>query len=247
MESFRDALRSGRRLKGVWLASFSHVAAEIAAGCGFDWCLIDLEHGCGGETDALRMMQAMGRGRIHPVVRVPCLRQDIISRCLDFGAEGIMLPMVQSAEEAAAFARSLRYPPHGNRGMSSACRAAGYGRDFDNYFAGEAPLAIAQIESAAAVEGVDAIAGTEGIDALFIGHSDLSLGLGAFRKYDAPGMLHAEQRVLEVCARFAKAPGALWRASMEGKSLFTGKGGLFALGTDVDALKNSFDSMLSTT
>jgi 2-keto-3-deoxy-L-rhamnonate aldolase RhmA len=247
MESFRQALRSGRRLKGIWLASFSHVAAEIAAGSGFDWCLIDLEHGCGNETDALRMMQAMGRSEIHPVVRVPCLRQDIISRCLDFGADGIMLPMVQSGEEANAFARALRYPPHGNRGMSSSCRAAAYGRDFEDYFSGEAPLAIAQIESAEAVEAAEAIAETEGIDALFIGHSDLSLGLGVFRQYDAPEVLRAEQRVLEACQRNGKAPGALWRASMEGHSLFTGKGGLFALGTDVDALRRSFESMLSPT
>ena len=245
MESFRQALRSGRRLKGIWLASFSHVAAEIAAGSGFDWCLIDLEHGCGNETDALRMMQAMGRSEIHPVVRVPCLRQDIISRCLDFGAEGIMLPMVQRDEEAVAFARALRYPPHGTRGMSSSCRAASYGRTFDPYFDGEAPIAIAQIESAEAVVASDAIAGAEGIDALFIGHSDLSLGQGVFRQYAAPAMLAAERRVLDACRHFGKAPGALWRASMEGNSLLSGEGGLYALGTDVEALRKSFDSMLA--
>ncbi|MBN8218711.1 MAG: 2-dehydro-3-deoxyglucarate aldolase [Spirochaetes bacterium] len=247
MESFRRALTSGRRLRGIWLASFSHVAAEIAAQCGFDWCLIDLEHGCGGEGDALRMMQALGRSAIYPVVRVPGLRPETISRCLDFGAAGIMLPMAQSAADARAFSAALRYPPLGTRGMSSACRAGGYGRDFDAYFRGEAPVGIVQIESPAALDDLEAIAAIDGVDALFIGHSDLSLQLGVFKDYTSPPMLEAERRVLEACRRHGKAPGALWRRSMDGRSRLSGEGGLFALGTDIEALSRSFQTMIAET
>ena len=244
MESFRDALKSGRSLKGIWLASGSHVAAEIAALSGFDWCLIDLEHGAGSESDALRMLQVMGRTGIHPVVRVPCTRADIIGRCLDFGAEGIMLPMVSTKEEAESFAKALRYPPNGTRGMSSSCRAASFGLDFESYFKGKAPLGIAQIETPEAVANVDAIAATDGIDALFIGHSDLSLQLGCFRKFDSPEMLAAENAVLNACERSGKAPGAILRPSMKGASKLQANGGLFAMGTDIEALKSSFASLL---
>ena len=247
MESFKDALRSGRRLNGIWLASGSHVAAEIASLSGFDWCLIDLEHGSGSESDALRMIQAMGRSKTHPVVRVPCLRADIIARCLDFGAEGIMLPMVSTKIEAEDFAKALRYPPKGNRGMSSSCRASGYGFNFNEYLNGDAAgvAGIVQIETAEAVANAEPIAATEGIDALFIGHSDLSLQLGVFRKFDAPEMLAAERRVLDACQRSGKAPGAILRKSMQGKSAMAGCGGLFALGSDIESLKNSFTSLLA--
>jgi len=246
MESLKDALKSGRNLKGIWLASGSHVAAEIAALSGFDWCLIDLEHGYGSEADALRMIQAMGRTQIHIVVRVPCLRGDIISRCLDFGAEGIMLPMVSTKTEAESFAKTLRYPPAGTRGMSSSCRAAAYGLMFSDYFngTGAAPVGIAQIETQTAVANINEIASTEGIDVLFIGHSDLSLQLGCFRQFDAPAMLAAENSVLNACNRFEKAPGAILRPAMKGKSNLETKGGLFALGTDVESLKGAFAALL---
>ncbi len=247
MDSFRDALKSGRALKGIWLATGSHAAAEIAALSGFDWCLIDLEHGSGSESDALRMLQAMGRSKIHPVVRVPCLRADIVGRCLDFGAEGIMLPMVSTKQDAEAFAKSLRYPPQGTRGMSSSCRAASYGLDFESYFKGHGaePVGIAQIETPEALKNIEAIAATEGVDSLFIGHSDLSLQLGCFRKFDAPEMLAAEKAVLDACERFGKAPGAILRPSMKGASKLSANGGLFALGTDVDCLKKSFSALLA--
>lgn len=246
MDSFRDALASGRALKGIWLAAGSPVAAEIAALAGFDWALIDLEHGCGSETDALRMLQAMGRTPIHPVVRVPCLRRDIISRCLDFGAEGIMLPMVATAAEAAEFARALRYPPEGTRGMSSSCRAADYGLGFNAYFngSGRAPVGIAQIETREAVANSGAIAAVDGIDVLFIGHSDLSLQLGCFRRFDAPELLAAENVVLAACERSGKAPGAILRPTMKGRSGLGERGGLFALGSDVEALKTAFSAFL---
>ncbi len=246
MESFKEALKSGRVLKGIWLASGSPIAAEIAALSGFDWCLIDLEHGYGSESDALRMIQAMGRTAIHPVVRVPCLRGDIISRCLDFGAEGIMLPMVSTRAEAEGFAKTLRYPPKGTRGMSSSCRAASYGLNFGDYLkgTGAAPIGIAQIETPQAIANINEIAATEGIDVLFIGHSDLSLQLNCFRQFDDPAMLAAENAVLSACEHFGKKPGAILRPSMKGKSTLENQGGLFALGSDIESLKGAFSTLL---
>ena len=140
-------------VNGVWLSAGSHVAAEIAAAAGFDWALLDLEHGLGGEADILHQIQVLSRTDCAVVVRVPISTSDAIKRALDYGASGVMAPMVDSAEQAAAFVRALRYPPAGIRGLTSSSRAAGYGHEFKTYFreANVSVTGIVQIETAQAV------------------------------------------------------------------------------------------------
>lgn len=242
----KKSLVAKHPMKGLWLASGSHVAAEIASFSGYDWCLIDMEHGLGSEPDTLRQIQALGKSSCAPVVRVPCAGRQYVSRCLDFGAEGIMLPMVNNAADAREFVRSLRYPPAGTRGMTTSSRASSYGFDFDNYFknADSQALAIVQIETPAAVENADAIAAVEGVDALFIGHSDLSLQLGCFRRFDSPALLAAEKCVFNACARHGKIAGILMREGMSYEKYQALGVTLFAMGSDIDCMKKSFRATL---
>jgi 2-keto-3-deoxy-L-rhamnonate aldolase RhmA len=246
MNWLKDKLEKSSSVSGIWLGSGSAVAAEMAAAAGFDWALLDLEHGLFGESELLGLFHALARTGTAPVVRVPSGKSDLIKKALDYGASGIMVPMISRAEEAAAFVAALRYPPAGIRGLTRSSRAAEYGGDFPDYFrrANERLTGIVQIETAQGVEQADAIAATEGVDVLFIGHSDLSLALGCFEDFSAPAMQAAEARVLAACVRHGKKAGLLLRAGMS-PAEFRKKGfSLMALGSDIGCLKQGFQNML---
>ncbi len=246
MKWLKDKLETQKHVHGVWLSAGSHVAAEIAAAAGFDWALLDLEHGLGGEQDMLRMLQVMSRTGTAPVVRVPSHTSELIKKALDFGASGVMAPMVNSAADAQAFVRALRYPPTGSRGLTASSRAAGYGYEFKEYFrqANSRITGIAQIETARAVEQADAIAAIDGVDVLFIGHSDLSLELGCFGEYAAPSMQTAEAAVLAACVRHGKKAGMLLKAGMSAEACRQKGFSFLALGGDIGCLRQGFDQLL---
>ncbi|MCA1810132.1 MAG: HpcH/HpaI aldolase/citrate lyase family protein [Kiritimatiellia bacterium] len=234
-------------LRGIWLACGSPVAAEMAGLAGFDWALLDLEHGLGTETDVLRMMQALSGTTAAPVVRVPSMRSDLIKRVLDFGAAGVMAPMIDNAGQAREFVRALRYPPAGVRGMTGSSRASGYGRDFARYQreANEHILGVVQIETAVAVENALELAAVSGVDVLFIGHSDLSLALGCYNQFDAPVLRAAEAKVLEACARHGKRAGILLRPGMRQDTMIKRGFSLLAMGSDLGCLKSGFQRLLA--
>jgi 2-keto-3-deoxy-L-rhamnonate aldolase RhmA len=233
-------------LKGVWLSSGSCVAADMAAEAGFDWAMLDMEHGMNDLSDTLRLIQLLTRGNCLPFVRVPSYQSDAITRLLDCGAAGVMAPQVRTPSEAQAFTDSLRYPPVGTRGLSRSSRAARYGWDFDNYFreANEKVTAIVQVETPEALEHVDMIAAAEGVDVLFIGHSDLSLNLGCHDATDSRVIESAETRVIDACRRHGKRAGMLLKTGMS-IDRYIAKGFSFiALGSDVGCLKQGYQQML---
>lgn len=156
---------------GTWLQTGSSVVAELAAASGFDWLLVDLEHGCGTEATVLPQLQSIRHAA--PVVRVGAAHPDLIARSLDWGAAGIMVPMVSTAEKAEACVRAMRYPPRGDRGLAGMVRAFNYG------LKSEAPVPVffAQIETIEGVENARAIAMVDGVDVLFVGPMDLKLHL----------------------------------------------------------------------
>ncbi len=232
--------------KGMFIASGASAPVEIAAECGFDWLLLDMEHGLGGEQETLRQIMALKNTSCAAIVRIPALRNEYIKRILDFGAQGIMCPMIENAEQAAALVRAMRYPPEGIRGLSGGSRAAGFGFGFKEYFpkANRELVCIAQIENASAVADIDRIAAVDGIDVLFIGHSDLSLNLGVYGKFDSPEMRHAEEAVLAAAEKHGKIPGMLLKSSMDPK-IYADKGFRFlALGTDNGCMKQAFSALL---
>ncbi len=162
---------------GTWLSIGSPVIAELAGLCGFDWLLLDLEHGCGGEASLFQTLQALRGTRSAVIVRVGAPHPDPIQRALDWGADGIMAPHVDTPKQAAEIVRSLRFAPRGSRGFSRSVRACGYGLtppDTDIQ-----PLFFAQIESAQAAMSAREIAVVDGVDVLFIGPADLAFDLKA--------------------------------------------------------------------
>jgi 4-hydroxy-2-oxoheptanedioate aldolase len=202
----RGLLASGSSALGTWITLADASVAEVAGIAGFGFVAIDLEHSAIGlETlqHHLRAAEAAGLGTL---VRVPSPDAKFILRVLDAGAEGVLIPGVATAREADAAVRSCRYPPAGERGMSSLSRAARYGghalggvrrlADALN----EAVVVALMIEEAAALEVVDAILATEGLDLAFIGPTDLSASLGLLGADDRTAVAAAVERVFDACA-----------------------------------------------
>lgn len=245
MKWIQPSVAAGETLSGTWLASGSSVLAEIAARAGFDWALLDMEHGLGDWGELRQMLQAIGGTGCAPIVRVGAMDAYLIKRALDFGASGIMAPMVSTAEQAADIVAAMRYPPQGIRGMASGSRAAGYGMDFADYFshANERLLTVCQIETAQGVANAEAIAAVDGVDVLFVGPSDLSLSLGHYRQFDHPAFQGSLDRVIASCRNAGTHCGVLL-SSPDAVPEAVAKGMTFiALGVDTalyrDALKTS--------
>ena len=175
---FKEKLRQDVPLVGIIQTLASSEITEIIAAAGFDWLFVDLEHGTLGIREAQVLLQAANPA-LDCLVRVPANQEDWIKKSLDIGADGIIIPQIHSAREAARAVASCKYPPQGNRSVGIA-RAHGYGPHFDQYVANanDEIAVVLQIEHSQAVANIDAIAGVPGIDALFVGPYDLSASMG---------------------------------------------------------------------
>ena len=189
----------------------SPLTAEIMARAGFDFAVIDLEHGSGTEADVLSQLQALEATNAGVIVRVESHERQRAHRVLDLGAEGIMFPRVDSASEATRAVAGLRYPPQGVRGVAMANRACTFGTTYREYMEGAAStlLGIVQIESESALTSVDAIAAVEGADVLFVGPMDLTQSLGILAQYDHPRYGEALEAVSAAARRHGKSLGVL--------------------------------------
>ena len=157
---------------GTWLSIGSPVIAELAAVSGFNWVLLDLEHGSESEAALPGQLRALTGYSTSKIVRVGALQPDLVGRVLDWGADGVMVPHVESAETARRIVEAAYYAPRGRRGFSRSVRTHGYGLHPPDENS-PAPLIMAQIESVEGVENAEDIAGVDGIDVLFVGPSDL--------------------------------------------------------------------------
>lgn len=176
---FKAALRDGRQQIGLWSSLCNNIAAEILAGSGFDWVVLDTEHAPNEIPGLLSQMQAMVYGTAEPVVRCAWNDAVLLKRILDIGGRSVLVPFVQNADEARRAVAATRYPPLGIRGVSVAPRANLYGR-VPNYHATahENICVIVQVETASAVAEIESIAAVDGVDGIFIGPSDLAADLG---------------------------------------------------------------------
>lgn len=211
MKYLRQRALAGEILAGTWLNLGSSLTAEIAGQAGFDWVLIDLEHGAGDHASLLHQLQALEAYPATGIVRIAWNEVSQFKRSLDLGPGGIMVPYVRSAAEARQAVAAMRYPPDGMRGVARFHRAAGFSQNFDAYFA-EANanlLTIVQIETADAVAQVEEIAAVEGADVLFVGPLDLSVSLGIPQQYGHPDFRAAIHRVVAAARQAGKAAGIL--------------------------------------
>jgi 4-hydroxy-2-oxoheptanedioate aldolase len=210
--SFRDRVLRGETLFGLWLDLSSPASAELCALAGYDWLMIDLEHGAGTEADLLGMFHAIAAGgQSAPLVRPQSGERIRIGRALDLGAAGIMVPRLESVDQAREAVSFLRYPPDGIRGVATRVRGAGLGAvgHGDVRRLNERAVGIIQIESVGALRDADAIAAVDGVDVLFVGPADLSHSLGIPGQFDHPDYTAALDRVAAACRAHGKAAGIL--------------------------------------
>jgi 4-hydroxy-2-oxoheptanedioate aldolase len=203
INTMKRKLLSGQPALGIVLGMGSPTVASIAARCGFDFVLVDNQHGDWDDATTLAAFRAVSLGSSTPVTRVRQNDFYAIGRLLDRGALGIVVPMVNSAEEARAAAFAMRYPPYGGRSFAASL-AVHYGADYDSWADREVFLAV-QIETAQAAEHAEEIMAVEGVDGCWIGPMDLARSLGF-----APGaQIHQDAilRVLDACHKTGKIPG----------------------------------------
>lgn len=195
--TFRAALEAADRpLAGIWVCSASPLVAEIVAGSGTDWVLIDMEHSPNGLASVLAQLQAVAAYPATPLVRVPDGDAVRLKQVLDIGAQNVLVPMVSSAEQARELVAAVRYPPRGIRGVGSALARSARWNRVDDYLAqaDEHVSLFVQVENAAGVEAAGEIAAVDGIDGVFVGPSDLAASLGLLGQQTHPEVVAAVQR-----------------------------------------------------
>ncbi len=208
---FRKRVLAREWLTGTFLNLGSPMTVEIAGLAGFDWVLIDHEHGPGGEDTLLHQLHAASATPAFPVVRIAQNETPRFKRALDMGALGIMVPYVSTVAETKAAVLAMRYPPHGIRGVAKFNRGAGFGGDFDEYYAHahERLLTVIQIETIEAVNNIEDIAAVDGADVLFVGPADLSYNMGIPDQLESPVFIDALKKVSAAAQRHGKAAGIL--------------------------------------
>ena len=211
VNTLKNALNAGQVQHGIWLTSGSGVLAELAGNAGFDWCLIDGEHGPNTVSEMLPQLQALAISGTSAVVRVANAEAWMIKQVLDLGCQTVLVPMVDDAETAQKMARAMRYPPHGNRGMGAAlARATSFGAVADYpHTANDQVCLLVQAESAQAVDNIDSIATTQGVDGVFIGPADLSADMGYPGQPDHPKVEEAIDHMIARTVAAGKIAGII--------------------------------------
>jgi 4-hydroxy-2-oxoheptanedioate aldolase len=235
---FKQALQEGRSQYGFWLGLCSPVSAELCGLCGYDWLLIDGEHAPNDLARLYTQLVAIGDTPSHPVVRLVVGDTALIKQVLDIGAQTILVPMVETAQQARDIVAATRYPPNGVRGVGTALARAARWNLVDNYFATvERELCVLiQVESVRALQNLDEILKVEGIDGVFVGPADLAASLGHLGAPSHPEVVSAIDDALTRIRAAGKAPGILATNAALAKR-YEAKGAQFiALGVDTVAL-----------
>ncbi|WP_298252209.1 HpcH/HpaI aldolase/citrate lyase family protein [uncultured Arthrobacter sp.] len=209
-ESFREALGSADRpLAGMWVCSASPLVAEICAGAGLDWLLVDAEHSPNGLESILAQLQAVHGYPVQVLVRPPVNDTVLIKQYLDLGVQNLLVPMVHSVTDAEAAVAATRYPPAGVRGVGSAlARAARWNRAPDYLAAAASTISVTvQIESTEAVAAVEDILAVDGVDAIFVGPSDLAASMGLLGQQEHDDVRAAVVHCLAAADRAGKPAG----------------------------------------
>ncbi|MDO7716775.1 MAG: aldolase/citrate lyase family protein [Burkholderiaceae bacterium] len=241
---FKHALRKGQPQIGLWSNLTSHISTEILADCGFDWLLLDMEHAPNELHDIVTQLQALKGSPSHPIVRAPWNDMVTFKRLLDLGTQSLLVPYIETEQEARDAVSFTRYPPQGVRGYAAASRASGYGRikNYAHHCAEELCLLL-QVETTLGVANLEAIANVEGVDGVFIGPGDLSAAMGHLGNLTHPDVLAAIDKAIDTIRACGKAPGILTGDEALAKH-YLAKGCLFvAVGADGSLLRDSAQAL----
>ncbi|GIT86424.1 HpcH/HpaI aldolase/citrate lyase family protein [Roseobacter sp. OBYS 0001] len=211
LNTFKISLSEGETLFGCWMSMAEGYTAEILGNAGFDWLLIDGEHSPNDVRSIRDQMIALKSSDSHPIIRVPVGETWIIKQMLDLGAQTILVPMVETAEQAQELVRACRYPPEGRRGVGYAVgRASGFGQ-IENYgpTADAQTCLLVQVENKTGLDNLDAILAVDGVDGVFIGPADLSASLGYLGQTMHPDMQATILKTIKRISDSGKAAGIL--------------------------------------
>jgi len=238
LNPFKAALGSGRCQIGLWLSLGDASVAELASLTGFDWVVIDGEHGPNRLRDVLEQLRAVGEAA-HPIVRLRDDNRAEIKQMLDIGAQTILIPMIESGEQARQAVRSTRYPPQGVRGVAPAlARASGYGAIMDYiHTANDQICVIVQVETRAGIAALDDILAVEGVDGVFIGPLDLAADMGHLGRPDAPEVRAVIDDTLDRIRAAGKGAGLLATDPDLGRAYMARGVDFVAAGIDVTTLR----------
>jgi 4-hydroxy-2-oxoheptanedioate aldolase len=208
---FKAALRAGELQIGCWLGLADPYIAEISASAGFDWLLVDGEHAPNDLRSIVAQLQVLAGRNSHAVVRPPIGETWIIKQLLDAGAQSLLIPMVESAEQARVLVDAVTYPPHGIRGVGSALARASDFSGISDYLATarDEICLIAQVENQKGMAALDEILAVDGLDGVFIGPSDLAADMGFLGQADVPEVKEAVLTAMQKIIQSDKAAGIL--------------------------------------
>ena len=211
INTFKQRLRSGQAQIGLWLGLADPYCAELAANAGFDWLLLDGEHAPNDLRSLLAQLQAVAPYPAQPIVRPVIGDTALIKQLLDIGAQTLLVPMVESAEQARQLVRAMRYPPHGVRGVGSALARASRWNSIPDYLdqADDQMCLLVQVENCEGLANLDAICAVEGVDGVFIGPADLSAAMGQRGNPGHPEVQAAIEEAIVRITRAGKAAGIL--------------------------------------
>lgn len=238
---FKAALKAGKHQLGIWNTMGGNTVPELLAGAGFDWVLVDCEHSAVETIEVLPALQAIAAyPEVSAVVRPAENSPVLFKRLLDLGAQTLLVPYVQSAEEARNAVNAMRYGPNGVRGMAGMTRATRYGRvdDYFNQVEDELCLVV-QVETVDGLNALEAIATTDGVDGVFIGPADLSASMGLPGQTSHPKVREAINDAIARLQVLGVPSGILTLDTDEGASFINQGTNFTAVGVDLALLANA--------
>lgn len=241
---FRSKLKQGETLIGCWSALANHISAEVLGLAGFDWLVLDGEHAPNEVTTFIPQLMALKESRSAAVVRAPSNEPVIIKRLLDIGFYNVLIPFVESEEEAIRAVASTRYPPAGIRGVSVSHRSNGYAT-IPNYFEtiNDNITLIVQIESQLGVDNLDAIAGVDGVDGIFVGPGDLSAALGYLGQPNHPEVQKVICHIFERAKAHGKPSGILAPVEADARRYLEWGASFVAVGSDLGIFRSATQAL----
>ncbi len=242
--AFKHAIARGETQIGLWCSLCSPITAEIVSHSGFDWLLLDTEHSPNEVPDVLAQLQASQAGTASAVVRPAWNDMVLIKRFLDIGAQSLLIPFVQTPDEARRAVEATRYPPDGIRGITGSGRASRYGR-VKNYLrdAGDEICVLVQVETKSALDQIEAIAAVDGIDGVFIGPNDLAASFGHIGNWGHPEVQTALKDAVRRLKKLGKPAGILTPNEEEAKRFIQWGYTFVAVGADLGLLARGADAL----
>lgn len=238
---FKQALREGKTQFGCWLGLADSFSTELMGTAGFDWLVIDGEHAPNDLRRIMAQLQVLEASDSHPVVRVRVGDTALIKQMLDLGAQTVLVPMVESADQARDLVRDVTYPPTGRRGVGYALtRAARFSQTADYGTTADAQICLlVQVETRKGLEALDEITAVDGVDGVFIGPADLAADMGHMGNPGHPDVWTAILNAIQKIGKAGKAPGILLRDDAMIKQARDAGAQFIAVGADVLLLQNA--------